>query len=96
MPRFPILLRPGHRVTVGLSRRTRRHPGLAYGPLPLGEIRLADTHRVVTFHACRERLTFWMGFVVVESPRCVPLWLWVDDERVPRRAVMGMGVRDCG
>jgi hypothetical protein len=93
--KFPVLVRAGHRVTVALSRRTRRHAGLAYGPLPQGEIRLADTHRVVTFRACREQLTFWMGFVVVDSPRCVPLWLWIDDERAPRRAVMAMGVRDC-
>jgi hypothetical protein len=94
--KIPVLVQAGHRVTVALSRRTRRHAGLAYGPLPQGEIALADTHRVVTFRACSDRLTFWMGFVVVDSPRCVPLRLWIDGERAPRRAVMAMGVRECG
>jgi hypothetical protein len=105
--KFPLLVRNGHRVTVELSRRTRRAAGLAYGRLPEGETYLRDTHRVVTFMACRlgERsgssadgrpVTFWSGSVLARSPRCVPLLVWVDAERSPRRAVIRLGVRRCG
>ena len=49
----PLLVGDGHRVTLELSPSTRRGAGLAYGPLPQGETHLRDTHRVVTFIACR-------------------------------------------
>jgi hypothetical protein len=105
--KFPLLVRNGHRVTVELSPRTRRAAGLAYGPLPEGETYLRDTHRVVTFMACRQGersgssadgrpVTFWSGSVLARSPRCVPLLVWVDAERSPRRAVIRLGVRHCG
>jgi hypothetical protein len=105
--KFPLLVRAGHRVTVELSARTRRVAGLAYGPLPEGQVRLRYTHRVVTFIACRRGehsgssadgrpVTFWSGGVLARSPRCVPLLVWVDDEPRPRRAVIRLGVRDCG
>jgi hypothetical protein len=105
--KFPLLVRAGHRVTVELSRRTRRVAGLAYGPLPQGKVRLRDAHRVVTFVACRRDhdsqsdvdgrpVTFWSGGVLARSPRCVPLLVWVDGERSPRRAVIRLGVPRCG
>jgi hypothetical protein len=105
--KFPLLVRNGHRVTVELSRRTRRGAGLAYGSLPEGETYLRDTHRVVTFIACSpgedsgssangRPVTFWSGSVLARSPRCVPLLVWVDAERSPRRAVIRLGVRRCG
>jgi len=103
--KFPLLVRNGHRVTVELSARTRRGAGLAYGPLPQGETYLRHTHRVVTFIACRgprsgssadgRPVTFWSGSVLALAPRCVPLRLWVDDERSPRRTVIRLGVRYC-
>jgi hypothetical protein len=105
--KFPLLVRNGHRVTVELSPRTRRAAGLAYGPLPQGETYLRDTHRVVTFIACGlgkrsgssadgRPVTFWSGSVLARSPQCVPLLVWVDAERSPRRAVIRLGVRRCG
>jgi hypothetical protein len=104
--KFPLLVRNGHRVTVELSLSTRRGAGLAYGPLPQGETYLRDTHRVVTFIACRHgqrsgsgadgrRVTFWSGSVLARSPRCVRLLVWVDAERSPRRAVTRLGVPNC-
>jgi hypothetical protein len=105
--KFPVLVRVGHRVTVALSRRTRRVAGLGYGPLPEGvELSPRDGHRVVTFIACRrgeqsgssvdgEPVTFWSGFVLTASPRCVPLEVWVDDEPSPRHAALRMGVPRC-
>ena len=104
--KFPLLVRNGHRVTVELSRSARRDAGLAYGPLPRGETYLRDTYRVVTFIACRRGqrswssadgrpVTFWSGSALARSPRCVPLRVWVDDERSPRRAIIRLGVHDC-
>ena len=105
--KFPLLVRNGHRVTVELPPSTRRGAGLAYGPLPQGETYLRDTHRVVTFIACRHGqrsgssadgrpVTFWSGGLLARTPRCVPLLVWVDDELRPRRAVISLGVPDCG
>jgi hypothetical protein len=104
--KFPVLVRVGHRVTVELSRRTRRGAGLAYGPLPQGEVLLRDAHRIVKFIACRRGqdslsradgrpVTFWSGGVLARSPRCVPLLVWVDGEPSPRRAIIRLGVRRC-
>jgi hypothetical protein len=103
--KFPALVRAGHRVTVALSPRTRRVASLGYGPLhATGPLRVRDGHRVVTFIACRRgvrsgssadgrSVTFWSGFVLTATPRCVPLEFWVDDERTPRRVALPMGVR---
>jgi len=105
--KFPVLLRAGHRVTVALPRRTRRVAGLGYGPLPHGvELSPHDGHRVVTFIACRrgepsgsdadrQPVTFWSGFVLTRSPRCIPLEVWINDEPAPRRVMLRMGVRQC-
>jgi hypothetical protein len=104
--KFPALVRAGHRVTIALSPRTRRGAGLGYGPLPQGvELSPRDGHRVVTFVACQPgersantsdgQVTFWSGFVLTASPRCVPLDVWVDDERSPRRTALRMGVPQC-
>jgi hypothetical protein len=51
--KFPLLVKAGHVVTVQLGQRVRRVAGLAYGPLPQGEVRLRDAYRAVTFVACR-------------------------------------------
>jgi hypothetical protein len=105
--KFPLLVRNGHRVTLELSRRTRRGAGLAYGPLPQGDIGVRKAHRVVTFIACKDGegsmsdvdgkpVTFWSGGIVAYSPRCVPIRVWIDRERVPRRVVIRLGVTRCG
>jgi hypothetical protein len=105
--KFPVLVRAGHRVTAALSQETRRVAGLGYGPLPQGaELAPSDGHRVVTFKACRRGknsgssadgrpVTFWSGFVLTSSPRCVPIEVWVDDEPSPRHRSLRMGVRRC-
>jgi hypothetical protein len=101
------LVRAGHRVTVALSRPARPGAGLGYGPLPEGvELKPQDGHRAVTFIACGpgepsgstvdgEQVTFWSGAILASSRRCVPLLVWVDDERAPYRAMVRMGVRRC-
>ena len=104
--KFPALVRNGHHVTVELSQRTRAFAGLAYGPLPQGDVHLRDAHRIVSFVACArgelsgstgggDPVTFWSGFVLASSPRCVPLRVWVDVERRPRLVGLRLGVRRC-
>src|SRR5829696_5556091 len=55
--KFPLVVKSGHVVTVRVFRRApgaRRVAGLAYGVLPQQrETTLRDTHRTVTFVACR-------------------------------------------
>ena len=51
--KFPLLVRAGHSVTVRIGRRSRTAAGLGYGRLPQGRATLGDTHRSVTFVACR-------------------------------------------
>jgi hypothetical protein len=106
--KFPLYVLAGHRVTLSLTRDTRGRAGIAYGPLPQGDVRVAEAFRVVTLIACRRgeyspnwggpagRASFWAGGIVADAPRCVPLLIWVDDELRPRRAVIHLGVRDCG
>lgn len=106
--KFPLYVLAGHRVTLSLTPGTRGRAGLAYGPLPQGDVGVAEAHRVVTLIACRRgeyspnlggparRASFWAGGVVAAAPRCVPLLIWVDKERAPRRAVIHLGVADCG
>jgi hypothetical protein len=112
--KFALLVKAGHVVTVRLADRAPSFAGLAYGPLPQGETRLSDTHRSVTFVACRPgkasrhssptdgpsgssadgtAVTFWAGFVLTRKPVCLPLEIYVDDERSPRHAGLGLGRR---
>jgi|SRR5829696_7366889 len=105
--KFPALVRAGHRVTVVVSGEARRVTSLGYGPLPQGvELSPRDGQTAVTFIACGRRVrsvstadghpvSFWSGFVLARSPRCVPLNVWVDDEPSPRDAAVRMGVRRC-
>jgi hypothetical protein len=102
--KFQLLVRNGHRITLELSRAARRGAGLAYGPLPQGQTRLRDTHRIVSFVACKrgsgssadgQPVTFWAGGVLVRSPRCVPLDVWVDGGRARRRVPLRLGVDRC-
>ena len=103
-----VVVRGGHRVTLELSGRTRRGAGLGFGfEEGHGDVRFRDMRRVVTFVACRRGesmdmyadtwpVSGWVGFLMARSPRCIPLFVWVDDEPSPRRAVVRFGVRDCG
>lgn len=100
-----VYVKGGHRVTLELSRQTRRGAGLAFGRSPSANVLLRHTRRIVTFIACRRGelsglfdgwpVTGWVGFLLASSPRCVPLLVWVDDEPSPRRAVIRFGVRTC-
>ncbi len=101
--KFAVIVRAGHTVNVRLGRRAPRSAGLAYGPIPDGEITLDETYRSVTFMACRagERpgsgggghVTVWMGFVLTRRPACIPLDVRVAADRAPRRVGLALGRR---
>ena len=91
--KFPTWMMGGHRVTVEVARGAA---GLSYAGLPPRR----RGHRAVKFVSCPRGTTgwpvsFWAGGVLADAPMCVPLRVWVDDERSPRRAVIHLGVRGC-
>jgi hypothetical protein len=105
--KFPLLVKAGHRVTLALSKSTRKFAALGYGPLPQGDVRVREAHRVVTFIACRrgepsgstadgQPVTFWSGGILSMGPRCVPVSVWIDGAERPRRIVIRLGVTRCG
>ncbi len=99
--KFQLLVRNHHRVTIEVAQETGEGARLAYGTHtePSG-------HQVLTFAACRRDqpsgssadgspVTFWSGGVLADSPQCVPLRVWVDEERTPREAAIALGVESC-
>jgi predicted small lipoprotein YifL len=91
--KYPLLVRAGHEVTVELPPAIHGRAALGYGPLPQGEITVADGHERVTFTACDDGgdPTFWSGFLLASEPACVPLDVFVDDEATARRAEVELG-----
>lgn len=103
----PALLLPGHTVTVQVAPSARGRAGLVgYGHEARGADPLRSADRSVTFLACDRRrsdsraggrrVTFWAGSFVARSlPACVPLDVWVDHERAPRRIVVSLAAGRC-
>lgn len=105
--KYPAVVLAGHRVTVELPRSVRRSTSLGYADghrsQPGARRTVREGHRVVELRSCAARraassydgrkATFWSGFVLTTVPRCVPLRIWVDDERTPRRARIPLGKR---
>lgn len=98
--KFPLLVRNRRRVTVEVRSGETT---LAYGPQPEGEVTWRQGDRAIRFTACRRRsgsrggrrrVTFWSGFVLTSSPRCVRLRVSVGRKRSPRRAAIALG-RKC-
>jgi hypothetical protein len=104
--KFPVLVKPGHTVTVRVSRRTHRSASLFYAINrggALTETHVSDGLRAITFRACDaskaqsdadgDPVTFWSGFVVVSKPVCVQLKIWIDSERKPHHRHISLGRR---
>jgi hypothetical protein len=99
--KYPLLVKAGYTVTVSVPAEARSFAGLAYGPLPQGQLRVRDAHDEITFVACdRDEpsgsraggpVTFWSGFVMTSVPTCLPLDVRVDDETTPRRVEISLG-----
>jgi hypothetical protein len=90
-------------VKIAISRRARRTNALTYADAVHGARELDDGVRVVTFQSCSRRaaesdadgrrVTFWSGFILACTPRCLSLKVWVDGARTPRRARIPLGRR---
>lgn len=104
--KFPLLLAAGHRVTIEIPSPYGAGASLAYGPFPDGALGLRDGYTAMTFTACARgkrpdssagarQVTFWSGFVLADGPRCVPLRIRVDGERVTRLHTLRLGVMRC-
>jgi hypothetical protein len=103
--KYPLLVKVGHTVTVQLPRHVRHTAGLAYGPLPEGQVQVDDAHDTITSEACPKGesnpgraggpVTFWSGFVMTRSPDCIPLDVYVDHESSPRHAAIPVGPHPC-
>ena len=99
--KLPVLVENGHSATVAVHGRGVT---LGFGPLPEGDVETHDGHRAVRFVACRgrkgnsagdRRMTFWMGFLMADEPRCVRVRVWIDRSRSARSATVPFG-RECG
>jgi hypothetical protein len=44
-------------------------------------------------YADGEQVTFWPGFVLIRTPGCLPLEIYVDDDPSPRRVAVALGHR---
>src|SRR4051794_31645275 len=102
--KYPALVAPGHTIKIALSPRARRTNALTYADSLHSVPRLEDGLRVVTLHACERRnaqshadgraVTFWSGFILASTPRCVHLKIWIDGASEPRHARIPIG-RHC-
>jgi hypothetical protein len=102
-----VVVKGGHSVTIELSPETRRDAGLVFGRFRNPNVRLSAARRVVRFVSCHRGewlpgsipdgwpVSGWVGGLLANSPRCVPLRVWVDDEPKPRSAVIRFGVPAC-
>jgi hypothetical protein len=100
----PALVRQGHSVTVAVARPPRQRAGLLYRHQDR-TVRAAD--KAITFKACPRnvrndsvadgrRVTFWSGgFIASRIPACIPLDVWVDRKRAPRRVLVSLAAGEC-
>jgi hypothetical protein len=99
--KYPLLVKAGHTVIVRLPPESRSFAGLAYGPLPQGRLQVRHAHDEIMFVACDRdepsgsraggRVTFWSGFVMTSVPACLPLDVYVDGAKKPRRIEIALG-----
>jgi hypothetical protein len=93
--KVPISLERGTIVTLVVPETERNHVALAYGPIGLHSVSVADAYRSVRFEACDGQRTEWSGGFIVTDPRCVTLDVWVDHENHPRTIALPFGVERC-
>jgi hypothetical protein len=102
--KMPVLVRPGHRVTLRIPAGLRAHVGLYYGTHGDAERSFAESDGALTFRSCRSgvsrsrlggrEVSFWSGGLVSDGTTlCVPLSIRIDGGPV-RRVRLPVG-RDC-
>jgi hypothetical protein len=100
----PALLRPGHRATIRIARRSRDVARLAWDNNDRGPEFVTAPH-TVRFRACPASraqsiadgrpVTFWSGGLLLNAlPACVHLTVRID-RRTPRRLRLPVGADGC-
>jgi hypothetical protein len=90
-----IVLERATVVTLVVPEPDRDHVGLAYGPIGLDSVSVADAYRSVRFEACDGQRTQWSGELIVTASRCVTLDVWIDHEPRPRTVDIPVGTKTC-
>jgi hypothetical protein len=93
--KVPISLERDTVVTLVVPETERDHVALAYGPIGLHSVSVADAYRSVRFEACDGQRTGWSGGFIVADPRCVTLHVWVENEKRPHTVVIPFGTGNC-
>ena len=103
--KLPVLVRPGHRVTIVIASTPADRASMHYRFKRDGSG--AGPDRATTFVACARsvrhdsradgrQVTFWSGFFTARRyPVCIPLEVSVDGETTPRHVVLSLGAGRC-
>jgi hypothetical protein len=95
-----VVINGGSDVTLVIPRSERNHASLLWGPTPtvtrsearLGFAQISDGNPAVRFKGCNGQFMEYVGGgFVIAGKRCLPLDLWVDEERGPRRVAASFG-----
>ena len=98
-----VVLAAGSTATLSVPAAFRRRLSLSYTrqshdrerPPAWGGLRVADGDHTVTFRACRDHETHWIGGFVVAGAGCLPLDITVDGRTTRRHLAFGMPRRSC-
>ena len=93
-----VVVEAGHTATLSVPPEFRGQFSLSYTrqsrdrerPPAWGALRVADGDHTVTFRACRDRETHWIGGFVVAGAQCVPLDISVDGRTTRRNLAFGV------
>lgn len=99
----PVVVEAGREATVVVPRSARRHVSLVYTHRAAsrersgaqGIYRVADGDLTVTFKACRDHETHFLGGFVAAGARCVPLEIWILGRGQPIRRTLSFGAGPC-
>jgi hypothetical protein len=95
-----VVIEGGSDVTVVIPESERNHASLLWGPTPgvtrseerLGFAQISDGNFAVRFKGCEEQFMEYVGGgLVIAGERCLPLDVWVEGERGPRRVAVSFG-----
>jgi hypothetical protein len=98
-----VVVEAGHTATLSVPAEFRGRISLSYTrqshdrerPPAWGALRVADGDHTVTFRACRDRETHWIGGFVVAGAQCAPLDIIVDGLKTRRNLAFGVPRETC-
>ena len=81
-----VVIEAGHEASVVIGERHRAHAALGYTSSPAP---------AVTFRGCQYARAVFNGGITVAGDRCLPLDVYLDDDREPQRIVASFGAGRC-